>query len=145
MIGENCFQKVIEKSRFFTAIQNKLIVYKKRWYFRCSTFIHHSVNNFPVLGHSLYFLNSSISLIWQFQLTVDIPCDKSLANPEPLFIAMFFVIFKLAIFPVEQRFFWFSYPRWITRKTAFSFILNKVRVSVNALTCQFVSMLRSRC
>ena len=34
--------------RFFSAVQDKPIVYKKRWYFRGSAFIHHSVDNFPM-------------------------------------------------------------------------------------------------
>ena len=38
----------LKQFRFFTAIQNKHIVYKKRWYFGGSAFIHHSINNFPI-------------------------------------------------------------------------------------------------
>ena len=50
-IGVDCFEKeIIEKFRFFTTVQNKRIVYKKRWYFRCSAFIHNSINNLPIVA-----------------------------------------------------------------------------------------------
>ena len=49
MIGVHCFEKKPLKSfEFLTTIQQEHVVYKKRWYFRCSAFVHHSIYNLPI-------------------------------------------------------------------------------------------------
>ena len=51
-------EKIIKEFGFFSAVQNKPIVYKKRWNFRGFALIRHSVNNFLIrFGRSTRFIH----------------------------------------------------------------------------------------
>ena len=52
-----------------------------------------------------------------------------------ILVTMFFIIFKEPIFPIKHSFYWFSYPRWITKNKSFGFIGIRHNVLENLSKC----------
>ena len=54
---------------FFFAIQNKLVVYMKRWYFRGFAFVHYSIDNDLEKNQDCLLHRQDLlyKIIWQFR------------------------------------------------------------------------------
>ena len=91
-------------SCFFSAIQDKQIIYKERWYIRGSAFIHYFIDNFPkwflgsIRGVCLIAKIHQIRNFWNFHCLLAFSAKNIEPNFILSFISMFFVAFEKSIY-----------------------------------------------
>ena len=147
-----CEKKSLTVFCFFSAVQEKPIVNKNRWYFRCSPFIHHSSDNLPIRllrsTRVIPFVSHVRCVRWFGRFNCFLTFNAKYFKPDfVLFlITMTFVVFKEPIFPIKHSFNDLviqggSRGKNLLVSFGMKFDLMFKKFSVNVLACQLGSIL----